>query len=585
MAEKEKKSPISRIWEIGKSGHSGIIVATIIAVIGILAGIIPYIMAGRIASAMIYGIGDKNFYIICGLTALGGYLTKTILYNISLSISHAATFKILAQIREKIIEKLPKLPLGTVVDMSTSRLKTIFVDKVDAIEPTLAHLFPEMTSNILGPITVFVYLMIVDWRMGLLSIVPVAAGILCMVFVLRGYKEDFEGSVKVNGRMTKTIVEYISGIKVIKTFNQGDKSYEKYARDINANANYFYRWMKRAQLGISIAYAVAPTTLITILPVGWIFYLNGSLSMSKFLLTIILSICIVEPLIKAMSFQDNLATMGSNMGMIDEILEAKEQNHTDSGKEINSYDISVEDISFGYKPDKKNIENVSMYIPQGAYIALVGPSGSGKSTIAKLISSYWDIDSGTIRIGGVDTREIGLTKIYDMISFVSQDNFLFNESVMENIRMGRTTAGDEEVIAAAKLAQAHEFIEAMPEGYKTNVGSGGSHLSGGERQRISIARAILKDAPIVVLDEATAYIDPENEALVQRGIASLVKNKTLIVIAHRLATIKGADMIYLVENGRIKDRGKHEELLVKCPLYQEMWERYMKGVESNATGL
>ena len=303
MVEKKKDSPVSRIWKLGKSGHSGIISATIIAVIGVLAGIIPYIMAGRITAAMIYGLGDKKFYITCGLIALGGYLTKTILYNISLTISHTATFKILAQIRERMIDKLPKLPLGTVIDMSTSKLKTIFVDKVDAMEPTLAHLFPEMISNILGPITVFVYLMIVDWRMGLLSIIPVFVGILFMAIAVRGYKEDFEGSVKVNGRMTKTIVEYISGIKVIKTFNQGDKSYEKYTRDINANADYFYRWMKRTQVGISIAYAIAPTTLITILPVGWIFYLNGSLSMAKFLLTIILSICIVEPLIRLCPFR------------------------------------------------------------------------------------------------------------------------------------------------------------------------------------------------------------------------------------------------------------------------------------------
>ena len=330
---------------------------------------------------------------------------------------------------------------------------------------------------------------------------------------------------------------------------------------------------------MALAYAIAPTTLITVLPVGWIFYTDGSLSAEVFLTTIILSMSIVGPLIAAMGFVDNLAKVGTIVGSVDEILLKPEQDHGTQPAQLGKPDIALDHVSFGYAQDKEILHNISLTIPAGSLTALVGPSGSGKSTIAKLIAGFWDVTSGSITLGGQDLKRVPLKQLYDQVAFVSQDNYLFDESIRENIRMGRPAATDAEVEAVAKAAGCDTFIRSLEHGYDTVVGGGGAHLSGGERQRIAIARAMLKDAPIVVLDEATAYIDPENEAVVQQAVGRLVAGKTVLVIAHRLSTITGADQIVVVNGGRIQDAGTHEELLKNCPLYQEMWRAHMGAKE------
>ena len=571
----QKQSPLLRLWELGSDCHSGLLRAILSAFIGVLCGMIPYFAAAQILIGLIQGERDTGFYLTWCMAALAGYLLRAILYALALSMSHRATFSILKNIRERLLAKLPKMPLGTVVDASSGQLKQIIVDQVESMERPLAHLLPEMTSNLLVPICIFIYLFVLDWRMALLSLVSIPVGMAFMMMVMKDYGKQYEGSVKVTQAMNSTIVEYIGGIEVIKAFNQGKHSYAKLSERVLANASYFYHWMKSCQLPVSISKALAPTTMITILPVGWLMYVNGSLRLETFLITIILSLGIAGPLLAAMDFVDSLAKVGTIVGEVDSILNGEEQRHPDHPVSFSSMDIRLEQVSFGYHEETEILHNISLSIPAGTMTAFVGPSGSGKSTIAKLIGGFWDVKHGKIALGGHDLKEIPLSQLYDQVAFVSQDNYLFNDTVRENIRMGKPGASDAQVEAVALAAGCDGFIRSLEQGYDTVVGGGGAHLSGGERQRIAIARAMLKDAPVVILDEATAYIDPENEAVIQQAVARLVKGKTVIVIAHRLSTITDADQIFVIEKGRIAAKGTHKELLDSSGLYREMWSAHM----------
>lgn len=571
----QKQNPLLRIWGWGKDEHGSLIFAIISAFAGVALGMLPYFAAAQIIIGMLAGEKEMAFYLPWLGLGLAGYAARTLLYNMALSVSHKATFSILKTIRQKILMKLPKLPLGTVMDMQSGKMKQIIVDQVDGMETTLAHLFPELTANIGGPLLIIIYLFILDWRMALLSLVTIPVGMAFMMSVMGNYSRDYEGAVKTTQEMNGTVVEYINGIEVIKAFNQGKSSYAKFTDRIRANAAYYYNWMKRSQFGTAMGYATVPAALIAILPVGWIWYRGGSLPVDTFIMVIVLSLGIAGPLIAAMNFVDTLAIVGTTVASVDELLSAEEQRHGDKEARIRGTDIELSQVSFGYHEDKNILRGVSLSIPAGSMTALVGPSGSGKSTIAKLIAGFWDVKDGVVSIGGVDEKQIPLKQLYDKVAFVSQDNYLFDESVRENIRMGKLSATDKEVEAAAKAAGCDVFIRSLEKGYETNVGGGGAHLSGGERQRIAIARAMLKDAPIVILDEATAYIDPENEAVIQKAIAKLVQGKTVIVIAHRLSTIKDADKIVVVKDGQIEAAGKHEELRKTCPLYESMWQAHI----------
>ena len=570
-----EKQPLLRIWELGKSKHGKLICAVMMAVIGTLGGIVPYFAAAKIIVALLQQETNWNIYLSWCAVALGGYLIKTAFYNLALAVSHKATFAILKEIRIRILEKLPKMPLGTVIDTSSGRMKQIIVDQVESMETTLAHLLPEMTSNLLAPICILIYLFVLDWRMALVSLISIPVGMIFLMSVMGGYSKDYEGAVQTTKEMNETIVEYIGGIEVIKAFNQGKNSYAKFSDRVKANAAYYYNWMKKCQLRMSLARAITPATLITVLPAGWYFYQSGSLTMEKFILIIILSMGIVGPLMAAMDFTDNLAKIGTIVGSVDEIIQGEEQQHSNTEVKLKNMDIVVENVSFGYHEEKEILHDVSLTIPAGSLTALVGPSGGGKSTIAKLIAGFWDVNEGSISIGGIDEKKIPLTQLYSQVAFVSQDNYLFDETIRENIRMGRMNATDKEVEEAAKAAGCDAFIRNLENGYETKVGGGGAHLSGGERQRIAIARAMLKNAPIIILDEATAYMDPENEAVVQKAVAKLVQGKTVIVIAHRLSTITDADQIVVIKEGTVKATGTHNVLLEECPLYKEMWQAHI----------
>ena len=578
----QKQSPMLRLWQLGASHHSGLVRAIVSASLGVLGGMLPYFAAAQIIIGLLSGRTGYGFYATWCLVALAGFCLRALLYALALSMSHKATFSILKEIRELILQKLPKMPLGTVVDTPSGEMKQVIVDQVESMERPLAHLLPEMTSNLLAPVCILLYLFFLDWRMALLSIVSIPVGMALMMGVMKNYGKQYEGSVKVTQAMNATIVEYIGGIEVIKAFNQGKNSYAKFAQRVRANAAYFYNWMKSCQLPISFSKAISPTTLITILPVGWLLYQGGSLSVETFITVIILSLGIAGPLLAAMDFVDSLAKVGTIVGEVDAILNGEEQVHATRPVSLPNRDIAVEHVSFGYHEDTEVLHDVSLSIPSGSMVAFVGPSGGGKSTIANLIGGFWDVKKGRITLGGRDLRDIPLAQLYDKVAFVSQDNYLFDDTVRENIRMGRLDASDAEVEAVARAAGCDAFIRALENGYDTKVGGGGAHLSGGERQRIAIARAMLKNAPIVILDEATAYIDPENEAVVQRAVAKLVEGKTVIVIAHRLSTITDADCIFVIDGGRVAASGTHAQLLKDSELYRQMWRAHIGAKDGDA---
>lgn len=578
----KEKSPVGRIWELGEKEHGKLIAAVILAVTGVACGMAPYFAAAKIIVLLLAKENAFSAYLPWLLTALAGFLIRTVLYNGALGISHRATFNILKTIRQKLLAKLPRLPLGTVMDTSGGKLKETTVDQVDGMETTLAHLFPEMTANIAAPVHTIVYLFILDWRLALLLLAVFPVAFFFMMTVMGGYAKDYEGAVRATTEMSGTMIEYINGIEVIKAFNQGRASYTKLSDKVRANAQYYYDWMRRSQIGMSMAYAFFPAQMLTVLPFGWLFYTHGTLTIETFVTAIILTLGMAALIVAAFNFVDTLAQVGTTVSQVDEILKAEEQEHGTQNVEFADHNIEIKNVFFGCNDDKEILHGVSLSVLQNGMTALVGPSGSGKSTIAKLVAGFWDAKGGTITMGGHDLKEIPLSQLCDQVAFVSQENYLFDDTVRENIRMGRRDATDAEVEAAAHAAGCDSFIGELENGFDTVVGGGGAHLSGGERQRIAIARAMLKDAPVIILDEATAYIDPENEAIIQSAVAKLVENKTVIVIAHRLSTVTGADNIALVKDGFIEAQGRHEELLESCGLYREMWQAHIGAKDGDA---
>ena len=576
MEDYEKQSSASILMEWGKKYQSQFVLSIFFAVIGVAGGIVPYFCAAQMVGGLLEGNDDFHFYVTwCG-TALAGYLVKIIFSCTSTSISHKATYRSLKDLRIRLIKKLTRLPMGTILDTPSGQYKTVIVERVEGMEPTLAHLIPEMTANLLIPIFIFIYLFILDWRMAFISIITLIVGMAVMMYGMRGYAKRYEGAVLAGRKMVNAIIEYINGIEVIKTFNQSAGSYKKYADAVSYNGNYYIDWMRDNQKTMCAYQAILPANLLTVLPAGLYFWATGSITFHELLTIIILALGIIGPIMAAFTFTDDIAVLGANVAEINDILNAGELNRSETDAILDGSDIQLNNVSFTYGTgNEQALDHVSLRIPAGTMTALVGPSGSGKSTLAKLIAGFWDVTEGEIHIGGVEMKQIPVSQLNCQIAYVSQDTYLFNRSIRENIRMGNLNASDEEVEEVAKRAGCDEFIRKLEHGYDTLVGTAGGSLSGGERQRITIARAMLKNAPIVILDEATAAMDPENEAEIQRALSSLTKGKTLIIIAHRLSTIVDADQIVVVNHGRIEAAGRQDELLLQCPLYQEMWNAHM----------
>lgn len=601
--EAKQKSPSPIVWVLGQTGDHGgqYVLSVILAVIGVGFSVVPYFVVAQVVKALMDGNKDFSFYLTkCAVMAIL-WLGRVLCHAFSTSTSHKATFAVLGEIRKRCTEKLTRMPLGAVLEQSSGALKNTLIERIDSIETTLAHIVPEFTANLLIPIIILIYIFTIDWRMGLASLATVPLGMFCYVFMMAGSAKFYQHTVTATKALNDTAVEYIGGIQVIKVFGKTRSSYDRFVHDAYEAAHSFIEWMRSSIIPFTFAMVIMPATMVSVLPIGGLLVKGGSFDPQDFVTIIILSVGIITPIITMMSYSDDFRTMGTIFGEVRSILEAPEMKRPESGDVPASNSLRLNDVFFSYKVScaedglgrKVNsteggredglghkqtevLHGVSLEIPEGSFVALVGPSGSGKSTIARLIASLWDVDRGSITLGGTDIRQIPQEAYADKIAFVSQDNYLFNMSVRENIRLGRPDATDTEVEEAARQSGCHEFIMGLENGYDTLVGSSGGHLSGGERQRISIARAMLKAAPVVILDEATAYTDPENEAVIQRSVSKLTQGKTLIVIAHRLSTIASADRIYVIKNGLIDDSGTHEELLSHHGLYETMWKAHME---------
>lgn len=570
-----KKSTISWLIEFAGEKKLHYILSVIFAVLGVLASLIPYIIMGTMISQLMKGNTDWSYYLNLMVIIIIAWVCRVLLHAVSTTFSHVATFQVLGSMRKRVCEKLVRMPLGAIKDMQSGSLKNILVERIDSIETILAHIVPEFTANLMAPICLFIYMLRIDWRMALLSLVTIPLGMIAFMGMMSGNEENQKNAITKTKILNDTAVEYINGIEVIKAFGKSKSSYEKFVIAAKEGAACYINWMKRCNIYMSLSMAILPSTLVTVLPFGAMFVKNGSLMASDFIMLILLSMGLITPLITISTYMDDLNKMNLIVSEVTNILEAKELDRPEKTvKRPESFDITLQDVRFAYK-EKEVLHGINMEIPEAKVTAFVGPSGSGKSTVAKLIASLWDIAEGQIKIGGVDIKNIATEDYNRMIAYVSQDNYLFNETVMDNIRMGNLNATDEQVIEVAKASGCHEFIEGLENGYHTIVGDGGGHLSGGERQRISIARAMLKNAPIIILDEATAYTDPENEAIIQDSVAKLVQGKTLIVIAHRLSTIMDSDRIYVIKNGKVDSMGTHEQLLAQNGLYASMWNAHI----------
>ena len=526
MKEEKKESPIGVLWGWGKPYHGKFIGSIILAVLGVACQMVPYFCVAHIVTMMLSGEQNYSRYVTAGIIALCGYFGKVLFSCLSTTISHTVTYYTLRDLRENITAKLARVPMGTILDTPSGQYKTTIVDRVEGMEPTFAHLIPEMTANVLVPLVIAVYLFLLDWRMALLSLVTLVVGLAVMSAGMKNYPVKWEGAVKAGKQMANVIIEYIGGIEVVKAFSQSAGSYKKYSDAVNYNANYYVDWMRENQKTMSAYNAILPSVLICVLPCDFAFWISGSLELSTFLSIVIFSLGLIGPIVAAFTFTDDLAVLGTNVEEISQLLNAEELNHKDTPVKLEDTGISLRSVSFSYDGTTEVLHGVSLTIRPGTMTALVGPSGSGKSTVAKLIAGYWDVTSGSITLGGHELKDIPLSEIADQISYVSQDNYLFNRSIRENIRMGRPSATDAEVEQAAEQSGCDAFIRGLDNGYDTVVGSAGSHLSGGERQRIAIARAMLKNAPVVILDEATSSVDPENEDELQRAIEALTHDKT-----------------------------------------------------------
>ena len=579
-----QKNALQYLLELAKPCKGLLISSVIFSVLGAAAGIVPYLAVSRLIIRICARDYTLQAIFVTALIALGGYLGQLCLSTLSTIRSHRAAFTVLKNIRMQLTAKLSRVPMGFILDTPSGKFKTMLVDTVEKLELPLAHIIPELTANLLIPFLMLVYFFYLDWRLALTAFATFPLGLICYMGMMKDYEKRYAKVLTASKNMDAATVEYIGGIEVIKAFNQSTVSYRKYTEAIAENEHAKAEWFKKTNPYYAAGIAIAPSSLLGVLPLGCWFFIHGSISAGSFISCIILSLGLIAPLIQALRYTDSLAMVDSTVKEIAKLLEAEEMNRPKEVVPLKENTIAFSHVSFSYS-DTEVLHDISFQAVPNGMTAFVGPSGSGKSTVARLIASFWEASTGSVMIGGCDVRNIPLSQVMKRVAYVSQDNYLFHLSIRENIRIGKPDATDAEIEQAAKKASCHDFISALPQGYDTVAGDGGNNLSGGEKQRIAIARAILKDSPIIVLDEATAFTDPENEAVIQRSIGELVAGKTLIVIAHRLSTITMADKIIVMNHGRIEAEGRHQSLLESCELYRTLWNAHISVSDKKENGL
>lgn len=579
------KTSLRALWAFTGSARGSLSASVLLSILSVISGMVPYFAIARLLGAFFEQRAAPMTVLTWCLVALCGHVIRVVCFSLSTYLSHKSAYLILEELRLSLAQRLLRAPLGKVTSHPVGKLKDIIVDRVETIELPLAHLIPEGIGYLFVPLAVFIYLAVIDWRMAIAAVITVPLGFILSTPAMRRIRPQYEAYMAANAHMNSVIVEYIEGIKVIKTFNQAEACYGRYTDAIKSFHSFTMAWFQDMWKTLSLTMSVMPSTLLVVVPVGLALSSSGSLSPTDMTVCIILALGLVTPLMGLSGYMNALKMIGFALEETRSILDLEELPDSGHYHQLNSYEVCFENVDFSYDVQgKKVLKKLNLTCKAGTTTALVGPSGSGKSTVARLVARFYDVDAGRITIGGEDIKDIPLAQLGDTVSLVDQTTFLFNCSLMDNIRVGRATASDEEVRAAARAAECGAFIDALPDGYQTSAGEAGSRLSGGEKQRIAIARMILKDAPVVLLDEATAATDLENEAKIQESLNRLTAGKTLLVIAHRLSTIKNADQIVVLKDGEIVDLGTQDELLGRCELYQNMWQAHIRSAHWAAGG-
>ena len=582
-----------KVFEYAGPHKKDLYIATFIVLLSVLMGVLPFVLAYQVISPLVMGNAvDTKYVCIRVIGVLICLILQAILYGWGLDVSHKAAYStLLLRLRTSLQKRFEAVPLGFIQDKGTGTIKKLFVDDVDSLEVLLAHSLPEGIANLMIPIAIYVAMFFIDWKLALLSLASIPISFAAMMIMYSVGMKKMGPYYMAGQKMNNTIIEYINGMEVVKVFNKDAESYERFRKDISDYRDYTLEWYKAAWPWMAIYSSLLPCTIILTLPLGAWFVLCGFSTLPDLILVLCLSLSIGIPLLKSLSFLPTMPQLNYKIAALEQVLETAPLQQTDAVFHGKNYDICFDHITFGYEksqpgPDGQPmvtmdevIHDISFTAKAGQKTALVGESGSGKSTLAKLLIHYYDPQQGSISIGGQKITEMSLEALNSQVSYVAQDQYLFNTSILENIRIGRPDATDEEVLEAAKKAQCMEFLEKLPQGIHSMAGDAGKMLSGGQRQRISLARAILKNAPIIVLDEATAYADPENEEKMEAAIAELVKGKTLFVIAHKLPAIMNADQICVIEHGKLAATGTHAELLAICEEYKKLWKASQDSAE------
>lgn len=545
--------------------------ATLLMIIGVVMNVLAYLFLYQLLTPILMGKVMNTTYLITRVGAIilcGGI--HAILYVKGLGVSHKVAYNTLKNLRIMLQTKMEKQPLGTILEYGNGTIKKMFVDDIDAIELLLAHAIPEGIANIFVPLITYIAMFLVDWKLALLSLASLPIGMLAMGAMISSGKSKMGAYYESAQKMNNMIVEYINGMEVVKVFNRDGESYQQFAESVKAYRDFTLNWYKACWPWMALYNSVLPCIAMLTLPIGAYLVLIGSSSFPNLVLVLCMGFGVGGPILRTLTFGGVLPQVNYKIESLENMLSApplKQNSKQFMGKD---HSVVFEDVHFTYK-EEEVLHGVSLQAQQGTMTALVGESGSGKSTLAKLLVHFYDTNAGAIKIGGQNITDMSIEALNNQISYVSQEQFLFNMSLMENIRIGKPSATDEEVLRAAERAQCNEFLDRLEKGIYTMAGDGGKQLSGGERQRISLARALLKDAPIVVLDEATAFMDPENEEKMNEAIAKVIEKKTVIVIAHRLPSIMQADQIVVLKEGNIEAVGTHEKLLQESGEYQKLW--------------
>ncbi len=561
-----------RVLSYAGSWRKTTYLAIVSMLLGLVCNTVPYVFVYQLIKPLLMGEKPEPGYVaarVAGICVFG--ILYAVFYVKGLDLSHKAAYHTLKNLRVSLQAKLEKQPLGVIRENGVGTVKKLFAEDIESIELLLAHALPEGFTNFAVPVIVYIAMFFVDWKLALLSLASLPLGLLSMGMMYNAGTSKMASYYGAAQKMNNTIIEYINGMEVVKVFNRDGESYKRFETDVINYRDFTLAWYKSCWPWMALYNSILPCVAMLTLPLGALFVLKGWSALPSLALMLCMSFGIGSPLLRGISFLSTLPQVDYKIKALENMLSAPPLKDSDAAFSGADRTIRFDNVSFAYDKDEV-IHSVSFDIPEGSMTALVGESGSGKSTLAKLLVHFYDITGGSIRLGGQDLREMSLESLNEQISYVDQEQFLYNTTLMENIRIGRLDATDEEVMAAAEKAQCMDFFARLPQGANTMAGDGGKQLSGGERQRISLARAILKNAPIVVLDEATAFMDPENEEKMNEAIAEVVADKTVIVIAHRLHSIVNADQICVLDKGRLVSRGRHEELLQSCEQYKKLWE-------------